>query len=195
MWIYYKLIILEEVLTRAETCKKQIKMAKKGKTKAGFTCLEEDNRLKDQLENLMIHGGTGLTPEEEEEKAAMSSIHSIYSSGGFSKPLQPGTTKNTEDEIEEAKGETKKKKKIKIPKEIAEQIEDNIIDKGDTGVTWDDIKGLSKVKKLLAETIIYPQKRPDLFEGIRSPPKGILFYGPPGNGKTMLAKAVASECD
>lgn len=70
---------------------------------------------------------------------------------------------------------------------------ENVIDKG-PGVKWTDIEGLSNVKQVLQETIIFPQMRPDLFQGIRAPTRGILFYGPPGNGKTMLAKAVATEC-
>lgn len=131
---------------------------------------------------------------EQQEKAAMTSIHSIYDSKGFSKPGRRGTAIGEgDDDIEETK--TAKKKKYKISQDLLEQLEENIVPKGKTGVKWDDIKGLSDVKKILNETIIYPQKRPDLFQGIRSPPKGVLFYGPPGNGKTMLAKAVASECD
>jgi SpoVK/Ycf46/Vps4 family AAA+-type ATPase len=61
-------------------------------------------------------------------------------------------------------------------------------------VKWDDIKGLEDVKKILHETIVLPLVRPDIFKGILSPSKGILLYGPPGNGKTMLAKAIATEC-
>ena len=64
----------------------------------------------------------------------------------------------------------------------------------DLGVGFEDIKGLAKVKQAINESIILPALRPEIFTGIRAPTKGILLYGPPGNGKTLLAKAVASEC-
>ncbi|MFH1835125.1 MAG: CDC48 family AAA ATPase [Methanobacteriota archaeon] len=63
-------------------------------------------------------------------------------------------------------------------------------------VKWGDIGGLSEVKKNLREMIEWPLKKPETFKrmGI-TPPKGVLFYGPPGCGKTLLAKAIANESD
>ena len=61
---------------------------------------------------------------------------------------------------------------------------------------WDDIGGQDDVKKELIEAVEWPLKYPEAFEAIKTkPPKGILLFGPPGTGKTMLAKAVANESE
>ena len=63
-------------------------------------------------------------------------------------------------------------------------------------IKWDDIGGLEDVKQELKEAVEWPLKHPETFKrlGIR-PPKGTLLYGIPGTGKTLLAKAVASESE
>jgi transitional endoplasmic reticulum ATPase len=62
-------------------------------------------------------------------------------------------------------------------------------------VTWEDIGGLEQVKKELYETVQYPVEHAAKFEKFgMQPSKGVLFYGPPGCGKTLLAKAIANEC-
>jgi len=76
--------------------------------------------------------------------------------------------------------------------EYAARIESEIVDNGPP-VLFDDIAGLVDAKRALQEMVIMPQLRPDLFTGLRAPPRGVLLFGPPGTGKTMLAKAVACQ--
>ena len=78
--------------------------------------------------------------------------------------------------------------------EMDEKIESEIMVKN-PGVKFNDIIGMKEMKRILYEIIVVPTIRPDLFTGIRKPQRGILLFGPPGTGKTMIAKAIASECN
>lgn len=67
---------------------------------------------------------------------------------------------------------------------------------GVSGVTFDDIGGLSKEIKRLREIVELPLKHPEVFRRLGiEPPSGVLLYGPPGCGKTLLARALANECE
>eukprot|EP00826_Nyctotherus_ovalis_P035607 TRINITY_DN3070_c0_g1_i1.p1 TRINITY_DN3070_c0_g1~~TRINITY_DN3070_c0_g1_i1.p1 ORF type:complete len:682 (-),score=189.97 TRINITY_DN3070_c0_g1_i1:131-2176(-) len=66
--------------------------------------------------------------------------------------------------------------------------------KPEQDVRWSDLVGLDSIKQKMQETIVFPTLNPLLFTGLRTPVHGVLFYGPPGNGKTMIAKVLANEC-
>ena len=79
-----------------------------------------------------------------------------------------------------------------VDENAAKQIFNEIVVHGDE-VHWEDVAGLEPAKTALKEAVVYPFLRPDLFMGLREPARGMLLFGPPGTGKTMLARAVATE--
>jgi len=85
--------------------------------------------------------------------------------------------------------------KVSVGERSDEQadVDEGFIIQNPPPVKWDDVIGLEQAKKAILESIIYPMKRPDLFP--LGWPRGILLFGPPGCGKTMLAAAVANEID
>ncbi|KAM9365828.1 fidgetin-like protein 1 isoform 1-T2 [Pholidichthys leucotaenia] len=75
---------------------------------------------------------------------------------------------------------------------IIELIMSEIMDHGPP-VCWDDIAGLEFAKATIKEIVVWPMLRPDIFTGLRGPPKGILLFGPPGTGKTLIGKCIACQ--
>ncbi|XP_026997806.1 fidgetin-like protein 1 [Tachysurus fulvidraco] len=75
---------------------------------------------------------------------------------------------------------------------IIELIMSEIMDHGPP-VAWEDIAGLEFAKATIKEIVVWPMLRPDIFTGLRGPPKGILLFGPPGTGKTLIGKCIACQ--
>lgn len=119
-------------------------------------------------------------------------------------PILADPATPTSDESNDSASETVKnawEEKVEylmknLPKGVdggaAKQIFNEIVVQGDE-VHWDDVAGLEVAKNALKEAVVYPFLRPDLFMGLREPARGMLLFGPPGTGKTMLARAVATE--
>ncbi|KAF1329870.1 Katanin p60 atpase-containing subunit a, partial [Globisporangium splendens] len=152
------------------------------------------------LKALANSSGTSFRPEDDltldlglvGQKPAKTQAKN--SKSGTNNVIKKSTTEEPEESIEE--------RVIKpLPslmhdselRPLAETITREIFQKN-PNVCWDDVIGLLETKRLLKEAVVMPLKYPQLFQGLLSPWCGILLYGPPGNGKTMLAKAVATEC-
>lgn len=124
------------------------------------------------------------------------SLGANRSRGAFSKFVSPiprqeeeesGKTSNSNHELQ-----IQNKQLKNFEPKIVELIMSEIMDHGPP-VAWDDIAGLEFAKTTIKEIVVWPMLRPDIFTGLRGPPKGILLFGPPGTGKTLIGKCIACQ--
>lgn len=133
--------------------------------------------------------------QKERALAAKSRSHSRSNSRSHSRNNSGesgGDDAGPERSWKKRKAEVMKNLPPGVDKNAAKQILNEIVVRGDE-VHWSDIAGLEVAKSALREAVVYPFLRPDLFMGLREPARGMLLFGPPGTGKTMLARAVATE--
>ena len=129
----------------------------------------------------------------------------INDDNGFLKAsgINPGNIGFTKDQTNEREPQQPNDERLIKPlppfddfelRNLASSIQSDILETS-PNIKWDDIVGINDAKRLLKEAIVLPLQFPCLFQGLLTPWRGILLFGLPGTGKTLLAKAVATETD
>lgn len=146
---------------------------------------DEKDKIIKELANL-THGFVGADLASLCKEAAMHALRKILPEIDMEKEIPPEVMEKlrvTKEDFSEALKNTEPSALREVFVEVP-------------NVKWDDIGGLEHAKQELKEVVEWPLKYPETFEQLKTkPPKGILLFGPPGTGKTMLVKAVANATE
>jgi SpoVK/Ycf46/Vps4 family AAA+-type ATPase len=142
--------------------------------------MERANAYQNRIKALQMSHGL------EEDKTGTTQIDNIKlepSNGHASKPSTSSSSSSAAAAAAKSSGKV----------EMLKADFDDLVMKEKPKVSWNEVIGLEDAKRAIRESIVYPTKRVDLFP--LGWPRGILLYGPPGCGKTLLAAAAAAEID
>ncbi|XP_028141955.1 fidgetin-like protein 1 [Diabrotica virgifera virgifera] len=144
-----------------------------------------------QIQNIQKYGTASNTVQSNSlaQKKRVGNRRGI--SNKFISPLRSNSGSHEDIKPKEVEEPVDERLKNIEPK-MVELIKSEIMD-CNANLHWDDIAGLSFAKTAIQEAVVWPLLRPDIFTGLRRPPKGILLFGPPGTGKTLIGKCVASQ--
>ncbi|XP_030842170.1 fidgetin-like protein 1 [Strongylocentrotus purpuratus] len=143
--------------------------------------------------NRKVLGVTRRAPNSKFVPPVLNKEEADNSTGGYKPPSRNGGSGQTGNMSNNNNQEEPADERLKnIEPKMVELVMSEIMDHGPP-IHWDDIAGLEFAKKTIKEIVVWPMLRPDIFTGLRGPPKGLLLFGPPGTGKTLIGKCIASQ--
>ncbi|CAL1270402.1 unnamed protein product [Larinioides sclopetarius] len=160
--------------------------------------VEEDQGLNAERLTKKFNSYNGKsTTQSKSEPSKSSTTGFVSASSMYRNPLLK--TEKDNKSLVNSSPETSQESKLSdheslkhFDKKIVEIVLNEIMDFS-PNIKWSDIAGLDFVKTTVQEIVIWPLLRPDIFTGLRAPPRGILLFGPPGTGKTLIGKCIATE--